>query len=320
MSSVLASILLATAFGAPRSEPPAPPPQDAPNAAKAVLVTGASTGIGRVTVEHLAANGFFVYACARKEKDLEALGAIANVQAIRLDVTKQDEIDAAVKTVREAGRGLFGVVNNAGVVVLGPLVELRDDDLRHQFEVNVLGPFRVTKAFAPLLIESKGRVTTTGSLSGTVTWPMGGAYTMSKHAIEAYTETLAAELAPFGVGVSVIEPGNYRSDIMKTELERLRGSGYSAEGSLYADRMKQLLDSPATRQDEAEPDDVARAFHRALTDAKPARRYLVVPNEREAEITIRAAIRRVVSLNAEQAYAYDREKLIEMLDEALKAK
>lgn len=319
MSSVFASIVIACALGHPQSEAAATPRGDESAARKAVLVTGASTGIGRVTVEHLAENGFFVYAGARKDSDLAALNTIENVQAIRLDVTKQDDIDAAVKTVRDAGRGLWGVINNAGVVVLGPLVELRDDDLRHQFEVNVLGPFRVTKAFAPLLIESKGRVTTTGSLSGTVTWPMGGAYTMSKHAVEAYTDTLAAELAPFGVSVSVIEPGNYRSDIMKTELERLKKTGYTAEGSLYADRMKSMLEGPSGRDEEQEPDDVARAFHRALCDEKPARRYLVVPNEREADITIRAAIRRVVSLNAEQPYAYDRDKLIAMLDEALKA-
>ena len=93
---------------------------------KAVLVTGASTGIGRNIPERLASEGYFVYAGARKEKDLEALNQIENVQSIRLDVTVQEEIDAAVATVTDAGRGLYGVVNNAGVAVIGPMIEVKE--------------------------------------------------------------------------------------------------------------------------------------------------------------------------------------------------
>jgi len=313
----LLSVLSLVGFADPPAESNSAP--NPPAARRAVLVTGASTGIGRRTAEVLASNGFFVYAGARKEEDLKELNAIENVMGIRLDVTRQEQIDAAVKTVRDEGRGLYGVVNNAGVVVLGPLVELRENDLQFQLDVNVLGPYRVTKAFLPLLIESKGRVTTTGSISGTATWPMGGAYTMSKHAIEAYAETLAAELAPFDIRVSVIDPGSYKSEIMKSEQERLRGSGYTGEGSLYADFMKELLATPA-EHGEKEPDEVAAAFLHALTAEDPKLRYMVVPNQREAEITIKAALQRVVSLNEQQPYTYDREQLIEMLDEALKAK
>src|SRR5688572_4708369 len=105
-------LLCPTSFAQETAAPPAQPP-----ARRAVLVTGASTGIGRKTAELLASKGFFVYACARKDADMKELDAIENVQAIRLDVTKQDEIDAAVKTVRDAGRGLYGLVNNAGVGV-----------------------------------------------------------------------------------------------------------------------------------------------------------------------------------------------------------
>lgn len=170
---------------------------------RAVLVTGASSGIGRTTTEYLAANGFFVYAGARKQADLDALNELESVQAIRLDVNIQEEIDAAVETVRAEGRGLYAVINNAGVVILAPLVEVSEEDLAFQMNVNVFGPYRVTKAFAPMLIESQGRVATTGSISGILTWTFGGPYTMSKHAIEAFTDVLAAELAPFGVKVSV---------------------------------------------------------------------------------------------------------------------
>lgn len=314
LAVVFASLLFVSAT-VPRAQAPA---EAKPSELRAVLVTGASTGIGRKTAELLAASGFFVYAGVRKDKDMEALAKLERVQPLRLDVTKQSDIDAAVATVRAAGRGLYGLINNAGIAVLAPLIELREADLVQQFDVNVLGPWRVTKAFAPLLIESKGRVSTTGSLSGTVSWPMGGPYTMSKHAIESFTDVLAAELQPFGVQVSVVEPGNYRSEIMTGTRQRLLDGGYAGEGSRYKKQLDRLLANDAS--DEPEPDDVAKAFLRALTDEKPHRRYLVVPNAREAEITIRAALTRVAQLNAAQAFAYDRDTLVKMLDQALGAK
>jgi NAD(P)-dependent dehydrogenase (short-subunit alcohol dehydrogenase family) len=300
---------------APAQEPPLPQP-----AARAVLVTGASSGIGRKTAELLAKSGFFVYATARKESDLRELDAIPNVKAIALDVTKQDQIDAAVKVVRDAGRGLYGLVNNAGVAVLAPLIELREQDLLQQLDVNVLGPYRVTKAFAPLLIESKGRLATTGSISGIVTWAMGGPYTMSKHAVEAFTDVLAQELQPFGVHVSVVEPGNYRSEIMHGMKQRLVDGGYGGKGSLYEKQIDRLIAQPADRTQYKEPDDVAAAFLHALADAQPKRRYMVVPNQREAETTIKSAIARVVQLNEGQPFAYDRDTLVKMLDDALRPK
>ena len=135
---------------------------------KAVLVTGASSGLGRVMAETMAANGYFVYAGARKDKDLEELTAIENIQGVRLDVNKQDQIDAAVRTISEAGRGLYGLVNNAGVVVVQPLIEIEEEDFDFQMNVNIYGPYRVTRAFAPLIIESKGRISIIGSISGTL--------------------------------------------------------------------------------------------------------------------------------------------------------
>jgi len=293
-------------------------PASAPR--RAVLVTGASTGLGRATAELLAAKGYFVYAGARKEADLVALNAIANVQAIRLDVTKQADIDAAVKTVRDAGRGLYAVINNAGVGVVGPLIELSEDDLKFQFDVNVYGPYRVTKAFAPMLIESKGRVSTTGSISGTLAWPMGGAYSMSKHAMEAYTDTLATELEPFGVQVSIVDPGNYRSEIFASLRQRMLANGYTTEGSLFKAQMDRMLEvSAGDQSDEKEPTEVAEAFLHAISDEHPKRRYMVVPQREQAEITIKAALVRAVQLNADQPYEFDRETLIKMLDEALAA-
>jgi len=102
---------------------------------KAVLVTGASSGLGRAMAEMMAENGYFVYAGARKDKDLEELNAIENIQGVRLDVNKQDQIDAAVKTITKAGRGLYGLVNNAGVVVAQPLIEIEEQDFYFQMNV-----------------------------------------------------------------------------------------------------------------------------------------------------------------------------------------
>jgi len=286
---------------------------------RAVLITGASSGIGLKTAEVLAANGFFVYAGARKQADLDMLNAIDNVEAVRLDVNVQDDIDAAVEQVRTGGRGLYALINNAGVVLLAPLVEVTEEDLAFQMNVNVFGPYRVTKAFAPLLIESEGRVATTGSISGIVTWGLGGPYTMSKHAVEAYTDVLAVEMAGFGVDVAVVEPGNYKSDIMASMVERMREKGYSTEGSMAKERMDALLASPADRGQFKEPDEVADAYLDFLTSDSPKRRYMVVPNEQEANATIRAHIRRLVQLNEDQPYEFTRDELMAMIDEAMAA-
>ena len=126
------------------------------HAQKAVLVTGASSGIGRNITERLAGNGYFVYATARKDKDIEALNALENVQAIRMDVTSQDDVDAAVAAVRAGGRGLHGVVNNAGVASSGSMTQIPESDIDFVFGVNIYGPYRVTKTFAPMSSNRKG--------------------------------------------------------------------------------------------------------------------------------------------------------------------
>ena len=287
------------------------------NHAKAILVTGASTGIGRNIAETLAANGYFVYAGARKEKDLVELDAIENIRSIRLDVTVQEDIDAAVDTVRTEGRGLYGLVNNAGVAILGPLIEVEEDELDFQFNVNVYGPYRITKAFAPLIIKSKGRITTIGSIAGILSGPLAGPYSMSKHAIEAYTDSLAREMQGLDVKVSVVEPGNYKSDIFKNLRQRMEDNKISVEDSPYAEQMKRISEGPADRSQYKDPDEVSAAVMHALFADDPKRRYMVVPNEFEAQITITQAMREMAQLNEGQTYTYDREALIVILDKVL---
>lgn len=287
------------------------------NEQKAVLITGASTGIGRNMAETLANEGFYVYAGARKQADIDALSAMENIEGIRLDVNVQEDIDKAVAHIRRSGRGLFGLVNNAGVAIVAPLIEVDEDDLSFQMNVNVFGPYRVTKAFAPLIIESKGRITTTGSISGILSGTLFGPYSMSKHAVEAYTDSLAREMAKFDVAVSVIEPGNYKSAIGDSLVRRLESRGASYDDSLYKEEIDRMLAALEGISEDKEPDEVSAALLEFLTDSNPKRRYMVVPNEQQAEITIRKAIEEMVQLNERQAYSYDRDELIAMLDEAL---
>jgi NAD(P)-dependent dehydrogenase (short-subunit alcohol dehydrogenase family) len=267
---------------------------------KAVLVTGASTGIGRNITEHLAARGYFVYAGARKQADLDALGAIRNVQAVKLDVTNQQDIDAAVATITKAGRGLYGLVNNAGVATVGSATETTPEEFDFVMQVNVYGPYRVTRAFAPLIVASKGRITTIGSISGVLAPRDLTAYAMSKHAVEAFGDSLASQMEPLGVRVSVVEPGNYDSDIGKNVTKRTGVEGRFTDRSRYK-----------------KPDEVAASVELALFEATPKRRYMTTPEQAEAERTIKKQVEQLVQLNEGHAHTYDRDALVRMLDEAM---
>jgi NAD(P)-dependent dehydrogenase (short-subunit alcohol dehydrogenase family) len=285
---------------------------------KAVLVTGASTGIGRMIAEALAAEGYFVYAGARKQRDLDALNQIENIQAIRLDVTKQDEIDAAVQTVRDGGRGLYGLVNNAGVNGAGgPQAEIDIDDAKWVFDVNVFGVQRVTAAFAPLIVEEKGRITTISSIGGIVSGAYWGTYSMSKHAIEAYVDALAEEMAQFDVQVSVIEPGRYNSEFSKNAVARYGELTEAQKASPYAEYYINRSQSTGDRSAYKNPDAVADATLHALFNDNPKRRYMVVPNAEEAGWTVGSAMQELVQLNEGQDYSFSREELIAMLDKAM---
>lgn len=282
---------------------------------RAVLVTGASSGIGRRITERLASSGFFVYAGARSQKDIDDLNKIRNVQAVRLDVTVASDIVAAVTTVTNAGRGLYGVVNNAGVVTVTPMLEATDQDLEFLFNVNLYGPIRITRAFGPLLLASKGRVVNISSLNGIVTSPMIVPYSMSKHAMEAYGDGLAAELSRLGVRVSLIEPGNYGTEIGKNMLARMDTS--IVKGSRFEGQMRAAIASLGAFESNPPPDDVAAAVYDAFTSDNPRMRYLVVPAANQAALTFRKLMDDIVQLNEGQKFSYDRDALVKMLDDAI---
>ena len=285
---------------------------------QSILITGASTGIGRHLAETLAENGYHVYAGARKEKDLAALDAIDNVTAVQLDVTKQDQVDAVVEMIKAKGTGLYGLVNNAGVGGGGEVVDTPIEDQTFVYAVNVEGVYRTTQAFAPLVIESKGRIVTTGSIAGTISaFPGFSAYSGSKHWIEAYTDSLATEMEPHGVVVSVVEPGNYKSNIRRSSVSRRLEKTKGAGGEV-TEEMTKAYDATAERElSYKEPDEVSEAFMHALFDDNPLRRYVVVPNEEEQAFTIRTKVNELVQLNQWGPYSYDRDQLIALLDEAL---
>lgn len=285
---------------------------------KAVLVTGASSGIGRSIAEHLASKGVFVYAGARKEGDLKALSSIKNIQGVRLDVTKPEQIYAAVRLVEKEGRGLYGLVNNAGVFFHAPMIEVSEKDMQFMMDVNVFGPYRVTKAFAPLLIESKGRISTTGSIAGVSAGPMFGPYSMSKFAVEAFTDALSSEMKKFDVQVSVIEPGNFKSNIMKNMHKRMAKMEKNETPSLYKAEYQTMLGFTAQdRTNHKDPIAVAEAVYHALFAEQPKPRYMVVPVQAEADMAIRSLFRHAIQMNAGHDFTRSPEELTQTLNKLL---
>jgi NAD(P)-dependent dehydrogenase (short-subunit alcohol dehydrogenase family) len=287
---------------------------------KAVLITGASSGIGRNAAERLAAAGYYVYAGARKAEDIVDLNKIDNVKAVRLDVTVQQDIDAAVDLIRDEGRGLWGIVNNAGVNVVAPLIEADISEVEFLFDVNVYGVFRVTKAFAPLVIESGGRIVNISSISGFLSGPGYGIYSASKHAVEAMTDSLSREMEELGVFVTAIEPGNFASQIGLTRCQR-RLDDTDAEPYVYfEERRQELLDRCRERLkvgvagEGTPPDAVSAAIEHALFHPEPKTRYLVVPRQEEAGWTLAKAMQELLELNAGHEYTYSRDEMVALLD------
>jgi NAD(P)-dependent dehydrogenase (short-subunit alcohol dehydrogenase family) len=286
---------------------------------KAVLITGATTGIGRAATKHLAAAGYFVYAGARKDDDMAELNKIDNVMAVRIDVTKQEQIDEAVGLIKQQGRGLWGLVNNAGVAVFAPLIVAKESDVDYLFDVNVFGVFRVTKAFAPMIIESKGRIVNISSISGVLSVGTAGIYAGSKHALEAMTDALSEELQPFGVHVCAVNPGEFTSEIGFTRCKRLLGDE-GVDWGLFEDRHQEMVDNCKARLDPGyedqgtPPDAVAKTIEKALFEENPRGRYLVASEQAEAGETIAWAIREMLALNLGHEHSYTRDEIVQFID------
>jgi NAD(P)-dependent dehydrogenase (short-subunit alcohol dehydrogenase family) len=258
--------------------------------AKAVLVTGASTGIGEATARRLKGAGWEVFAAARKDADVDRLGG-EGFAAVKLDVTDADSIAAAKKQIDE--RGLSGLVNNAGVAVSGPIEHLPLDELRHQLEVNLVGQVAVIQAFMPNIREAKGRIVNVSSIGGRMALPLVGPYAASKYGLEAVSDALRRELRPWGIHVSLIEPGAVVTPIWdrgRETADRLEAEMGEQARSRYgklADKIRAETEKIPERG--AAPDEVAKAIERALTDSRPKLRY-VVGSDAKMRLRVKALV------------------------------
>jgi len=258
----------------------------------AVLVSGASTGIGHAISMHLAHNGYTVYAGVRKEGDRERLEAEhARIRPIILDVTVPADVTRAVQTVREAGDTLAGLVNNAGIAVAGPLEFLPLDALRLQFEVNTIAPIAMAQAALPLLRESRGRIVNIGSIAGRLAAPFVGPYSASKAAIAALTDSLRQELARFGIAVSLLEFASVKTPIWekgRRGRDALVASMPPQAMSLYGALADAIIKQTSIEEREGmDPQVIAATVLAALRARKPRERYVI---GRKARIQAVAAI------------------------------
>jgi NAD(P)-dependent dehydrogenase (short-subunit alcohol dehydrogenase family) len=261
----------------------------------AVLVTGASSGIGRACALHIDGLGHRVFAGVRTQSAAESLRRAASdrLTPVMLDVTDAGAIDAAVESIDSTldGRGLVGVVNNAGVARGGPIEYLPIEEWRTQLEVNVIGQVAVTQAMMPLLRRGRGRLVFIGSIGGRVGTPLLSPYAASKFALGGIAESLRHELRPFGLRVVLVEPGAVKTDIWE-------------KGRRYADEMEQVLPPQATslygdaiaglrrsidQQDRMgiPPEQVAKVAARALFSTRPRARYLVGRDAQAAGVIAR---------------------------------
>ncbi|MBN2154468.1 MAG: SDR family oxidoreductase [Candidatus Lokiarchaeota archaeon] len=241
---------------------------------KWILVTGASSGIGRYTAELLAQNGFNVYASARKKEDIEELDKIPNITGIQLEVTSDENIQKILPQFEKTG--LYGIVNNAGIALGAPLMDLDLEELKRQFEVNLFGIHRVTKAIFPLILKQNGRIIMISSNSGSFAAPFFGPYASSKYALEGYSDSLRRELMLHDVKVVIIKPGRIRTSIWEKGEKLLK----LYDGSIF-NKVATVLGKSAIeagKNDSLPPIKVAELVLKALTVKNPKPRYVIAPN------------------------------------------
>jgi len=248
--------------------------------APAVLITGASSGIGAACARRLEQLGWRVFAGVHCKQDADTLQYQTSdrLTPLFLDVTDTESITVAVETIQSAvgEAGLAGLVNNAGIVVVGPLECLPASELQAQFAVNVFGLLAVTQAFLPLLRQGEGRIVNIGSLAGKLAFPFWGPYAASKFAVEALTDALRIELLPWQLKVTLVEPFVIATPLWKKIALRARENSTSEMQRLYGPLLTYVDDSmPSTGQSGLPADDVAKTVVHALSTKTPKTRYVV---------------------------------------------
>lgn len=253
--------------------------------AKTAFVTGGAGGLGGSTARYLAARGWHVFAADADRDALRAIGETPNVTAVPLDVTDAASVEAARGVVAAACDGLDGVVNFAGILAVGSVVEIGSEAIRRVLDVNVLGTVRVNEALFPLVLARKGRIVNISSETG---WqsgmPFNGAYAMSKHAIEAYSDSLRRELMFLGVRVIKVQPGPFRTP-MVTGIEPAFTRA-AAASTYFQDMLNRLKRLTLKEQAKAhDPALLAEVVHRALTTRHPRPAYSVKPDLQRAALS-----------------------------------
>jgi NAD(P)-dependent dehydrogenase (short-subunit alcohol dehydrogenase family) len=252
---------------------------------QSVVITGASTGIGWATAKLLLDRGFRVFGSVRKQADADRLKREfgANFTALRFDVTNEAAVRGAAHQVRRALRGqtLFGLVNNAGIAVPGPVFELAADEFRRQMDVNVIGPIIATQAFGPLLGSDpslkgpRGRIVMISSVAGKNGNPLMSAYAASKHAIEGLSESLRRELMLFGIDVVIVAPGAVKTPIW-SKAEEVDISAYQNSPFLPAlEKIRKFM--LHLSEIGLPPEKIAERIADALTSSRPKVRYTITP-------------------------------------------
>jgi NAD(P)-dependent dehydrogenase (short-subunit alcohol dehydrogenase family) len=247
-----------------------------------VVVTGASSGIGRACALDLAKQGCRVFAGVRKSMDGDELRRLGgpNVIPVEIDVTKTATIEAARAVVEAAlnGAGLDGLVNNAGIARTAPVEFVTDRDMRDHFEVNVFGQVAMTQAFLPLIHRGRGRIVNVGSIGSDITMPFGGALCASKAALTSLTHALRLELRPAGIHVCLVEPGAISTPGVDKTLGDVEAviRAIPPQGARYADELRAFAKLAHARESNGSPPEVvAEAIRHALTARRPRVRYVV---------------------------------------------
>ena len=239
---------------------------------KVILVTGASSGIGRDAAELLAADGHTVYGAARR---VEKIAEIPGVHPLPLDVTDELSCVNCIDTIlKEEGR-IDVLVNNAGFGYFGPIETVPLDDARNQLEVNLFGLARLTKEVIPHMRENGGRIINLSSVAGRVTLYFGGWYHVSKYAVEAFSDSLRTELKPLGIDVVMIEPGGIRTNWGIIAADHLKASSEGTPYETPAFNEAEVLKYAYSSKWLANPRVVARAIRKAVDSKRPRARYIV---------------------------------------------
>ena len=254
---------------------------------KAVLITGCSSGIGWATAERLASTGWKVYATARRVETISQLSR-CGCELLPLDVTEEVSMARAVKRIEQTEGAVGVLVNNAGYAQYGAVEEVPLEKVRQQFEANVFGLVRMCQLVLPgMRHQGYGRIVNLSSMGGRLTFPGGGFYHATKHAVEAVSDALRFEVSGFGVAVSVIEPGLIRTGFSDTAVESIGATGGGQADGPYTDfnlgvarSAKENYERGPLSKLGGDPEDVARVIERAISSKRPRSRYPVTPSAR----------------------------------------